>query len=224
MQILYYLRAPNRETLAQALQAAGVTIDADYTPTQGVTIDVIGPIYRPTGTVIDDQPEMAPVPGWHANLLVPMPNIFQISVLHPFIIAEPATPERVFAGMQPNPAEPPTTDELRRAALARVNAGYTQATGILADAYPYRERESWHVQVREATDLLADENAQTPWIDAAVMKTGDDRVDFARRIEAKDQAYRTTHGALTGTRQHLESLILATDDRDELAAIEWPAQ
>ncbi len=119
----------------------------------------------------------------------------------------------------PEPLEP-----LRAAARARVNAAYNQATDALAAGYPYRERESWHVQVSEAQALLANAGAATPWIDMAAAQRGIDRQDLAQRIHANDQQYRVIHGTLSGTRQALEDQIAAATTAQDIEAINWPQE
>lgn len=111
-----------------------------------------------------------------------------------------------------------------RAALA---SEYERRMQVIASGYPPSERESWPVQTSEARALLADEQAATPWIDAAAIARGIDRVELASRIVAKDEAYRLIHGALTGARQRIEDAIdAAGEDADALAAIDvtagWP--
>lgn len=119
-------------------------------------------------------------------------------------------------------AVPQPLAPLRAAARTRINAAYTVATDVLAVGYPYRERESWHVQVAEALALLADDAAATPWIDAAAAERGLDRVDLAQRIRANDQAYRQVHGALSGVRQALEDAITAASTAADIEATQWP--
>lgn len=62
------------------------------------TIDQIGIIYKPTGTVITidniEYPETAPLPGWHVNLR----GVFteqQLAELNAFVII-PSAPVRVW--------------------------------------------------------------------------------------------------------------------------------
>lgn len=122
------------------------------------------------------------------------------------------------------PPESTTTPDELRAALA---AHYEGRMQVIAAGYPASERESWPVQTEEARALVADPAAATPWIDAAALARGIDRVELAQRICAKDDAYRQIHGALTGTRQRIEDAIdAAGDDAAALALIDvragWP--
>lgn len=59
----------------------------------GVAVDVIGVIHRPTGVMLaDDVAEMAAVPGFHINLSESVPGFEE------FEIEAPTTPARIFAG------------------------------------------------------------------------------------------------------------------------------
>ena len=100
-----YLRASDRPAMMAALQAAGMWIsDAEGERFKGLTpgdaLDEIGAIYSPTGNTItvdgEQVPEMALVPGYHANLLVcgEVPDLA-------IAIPRPANPRRVFAGVAP---------------------------------------------------------------------------------------------------------------------------
>lgn len=62
-------------------------------------LDVIGVMYRPTGAMLTDTsgdkyPEMAPIDGYHVNLLL---NTTIPAELQTYVIAPPVTPSRVFA-------------------------------------------------------------------------------------------------------------------------------
>ncbi|KAA9149677.1 hypothetical protein F3K36_33580 [Delftia sp. BR1] len=99
---------------------------------------------------------------------------------------------------------------------------------VIAAGYPLSERESWPVQTEEARALEADPAAATPWIDAAALARGLDRLVLAKRIREKDDKYRQVHGLLTGTRQRIEDQIdAAADDALALSQIDvaagWPA-
>lgn len=75
--------------------------------------------------------------------------------------------------------------------------------------------------------MLLDSTVSTPWIDAASDARGIDRLVLANRIVAKDTAYRSIHGRLTGVRQKIEDQIHEADnDIVALQAIDikngWP--
>lgn len=105
----YLLRADDEAALWAALLAAGVVAEQpDVTgvlvklPTGGAALDVVGVIYQPTGVTLTDQdglpyPEMAPVPGFHANLRTEGPLTDEQLVLLPLVTPSPATPYRVWA-------------------------------------------------------------------------------------------------------------------------------
>lgn len=114
----YFLKSADESALHAALVAAGVLIAAqvpvidviDGVPTQagmqdghalagGVALDVIGTIYKPTGGVLTvdgmEVPEMAPIPGYHANLRGDLSDE-QRAALAGLLIDPPAQPYRVF--------------------------------------------------------------------------------------------------------------------------------
>lgn len=131
------------------------------------------------------------------------------------------------AGGVPLPAQLPASAELAAQLRQDLAAEYNSRMQIIAAGYPTSERESWPVQTEEAKALVADPAAATPWIDAAALARGLDRVELAERIRAKDDAYRQIHGALTGTRQRIEDQIdAAQDDAAALSLIDvragWP--
>lgn len=141
--------------------------------------------------------------------------------------------------VDPGPALPPNPDAIEYRAwlpAAEIAAGlrlalaaeYRKHIQVIAAGYPLSERESWPVQTEEARALEADPAAATPWIDAAALARGLDRLVLADRIRAKDDAYRQVHGLLTGTRQRIEDQIdAAADDALALSQIDvtagWPA-
>jgi hypothetical protein len=105
----YLLRADDETALWAALLAAGVVAEqSDVTgalvklPTGGAALDVIGLIYQPTGVTLTDQhglpvPEMAPVPGFHANLRTEGSLTDAQLAQLPLVMPPPATPDRVWA-------------------------------------------------------------------------------------------------------------------------------
>ena len=116
----YYLKTDTEAQMWDALEAAGLARKeynpedplnvAPEEPTEGweptgafdwvfmgLALDVIGLIYKPTGNMLTDDegveyPEMAPIEGWHANLIT-AEEVDDLPVIVP-----PATPYRVFAG------------------------------------------------------------------------------------------------------------------------------
>ena len=87
----YYLKANSEAELWQALKTAGAAVSYDvkneagevvetrWAPAPGYSIDVIGTVYKPTGNMIQQTvgeqvmeiPEMAALPGFHANMRGP---------------------------------------------------------------------------------------------------------------------------------------------------------
>lgn len=84
-----FLRFADADAATAALLAAGlltetqalldadgnVLIPAGHAPAKHATIDTVGLIYKPTGETIEtdmgEQPEMAPLNGWHVNVRLP---------------------------------------------------------------------------------------------------------------------------------------------------------
>ena len=106
------LRFASEQEATEQLAAAGLLIEtqaligpdeqviipAGHAPAPGASIDTIGVIYKPTGNLIQtdmgEQPEMAPIDGWHVNVrlkadhLVPELGTFKVT---------PANPVRILA-------------------------------------------------------------------------------------------------------------------------------
>ena len=113
-----YLKTSTEQELWEALEAAGLAVK-DYDPEDelnqrpddldewqpsgafdwrftGQALDIIGVIYKPTGTTLTDEegfeyPEMAAIDGYHANLIA------EAGLDLPTIEA-PATPYRIWSG------------------------------------------------------------------------------------------------------------------------------
>lgn len=116
----YFLKAADEAELHSALVAAGILIPAkvpvieiiDGVPTQsgevngfrladGVALDVIGAIPKPTGNILAvdgvQVPEMTVIEGCHANLIGDL-SAEQLAALGDVLLPEPpANPYRVFA-------------------------------------------------------------------------------------------------------------------------------
>lgn len=135
------------------------------------------------------------------------------------------TPEEVALHLNPVKA----LQELADAAMALVNAEYIKRMGAVASPYPLHERESWPIQLAEAQTVLQYPGGELPegvtstWIDQCAHQRGLSRLELAQRIVAKDTAYRTVSGFLSGVRQWHEDCIdllltLGEEARDELQA------
>ena len=70
-------------------------VEGVYTQRYRAILDQIGIIYKPTGTVLEDILEMAPIDGWHVNLRGTLTTV-QVEALTPFIVV-PQSPVRVWA-------------------------------------------------------------------------------------------------------------------------------
>jgi hypothetical protein len=58
--------------LQQVIDEEGKTFNVQG---QGQMIDIIGPIYKATGKILEDQtPEMADIGGWHVNMRGELPE------------------------------------------------------------------------------------------------------------------------------------------------------
>lgn len=135
------------------------------------------------------------------------------------------TPEEASALLNP----PKSLQELATAAMEAVNAQYIKRMGAVASPYPLHERESWPIQLAEAQTVLLYQGGELPegvtstWIDQCAHQRGMTRLELAQRIVAKDTAYRTVSGFLSGVRQWHEDcidLLLQEGEgaRDELQA------
>ena len=107
-----FLRFTDADAATAALLAAGLLtetqalLDADgnvlmpagYAPVNA-TIDTVGTIYKPTGNTITtdmgEQPEMAPLEGWHVNVRLKADQATPAN-LEQYKVA-PANPVRVWA-------------------------------------------------------------------------------------------------------------------------------
>ncbi len=97
----YNLNAESQDALIDALMAAGLVADTEDGPCAipGVTLDIIGTIYKKTGETVMDGDELveivAPTPGWHANMIADLTS--EQEDLLP-LIPPPINPNRIFAG------------------------------------------------------------------------------------------------------------------------------
>jgi hypothetical protein len=90
-----YLKFPDEAT------AIAILADYRHTDEQGNAqwqtashthaLDVVGTIYKPTGNMIDDMPEMTPLDGFHVNFIGTLPAEAAAYVV------TPTSPSRVFA-------------------------------------------------------------------------------------------------------------------------------
>lgn len=106
-------------------------------------------------------------------------------------------------------------------AITRNNEGYEAAIASMTAGYPPSEISTWEVQRQEAAAWTADNQAPTPWVDAAAAARQLDRVDYLQRTMAKASAFAQASAYLTGLRQRYEGMIKATEVPAELDAMEF---
>ncbi len=102
----YFIKSTSEQNFWAIMVSSGVELVTEDGVEQrivknGNSLDVIGVIYESTGNMLTDPeigqfPEMAPVPGYHANLRGELTEQ-QLLDLAAVLIAEPATPVRVWA-------------------------------------------------------------------------------------------------------------------------------
>ena len=93
-----HLKFPDEATATSLMLETGLLEQAEdqVVQGQGQMIDIIGPIYKATGTMLTDQesaeyPEMADVGGWHINMRGKLPEL-----LSPYKITVSGTPYRIW--------------------------------------------------------------------------------------------------------------------------------
>tara|TARA_R100000656_G_scaffold15133_4_gene14843 strand:- start:13 stop:354 length:342 start_codon:yes stop_codon:yes gene_type:complete len=108
----YYLRAADEAAMMEALEAAGL-VGAD--PQTGdqiiggdpfrIRVKLLGTLQEPTGETLTDgegneYPEMAPVPGYHVNVLVHPDHdaAYRAALADVLIDPPPETPHVKYAG------------------------------------------------------------------------------------------------------------------------------
>lgn len=87
-----YLKAPTEEVLNDALIRCALINDG---PSEGVLLDVIGPITRLDYSV--EPPVEKVYPDWHVNVRCPELTEEHAAILEPFMITPPEVPYRVWA-------------------------------------------------------------------------------------------------------------------------------
>lgn len=121
-----------------------------------VAVDVLGTIQRPTGHMVNtpdgEMPEMAAVPGWHVNLSGRVPELQQYEV------AAPATPDRVFAGIDDvAPPRVPSRVTRRQARQALALAGLFGQVQPAINAIPDpRQRQLAQIEWDDSQDFERD--------------------------------------------------------------------
>jgi hypothetical protein len=109
-----------------------------------------------------------------------------------------------FAQPAPPPVPEPAPEWLTLDSLSWWVDGQYQ--GLLAE-FPEGEKTSWDTQLREASALLEDPQAPTPFIDAQAAVTGETRAALGQKILQKAGELSAFSGLLTGIRRQAISRI-----------------
>lgn len=109
----------------------------------------------------------------------------------------------------------------KAAKLVELNAGCERALSSLTGSYPPGELQSWPQQVKEAADLAADPQAETPLLSAIATARGLTVVELVERVRLKAEAYAQLSGSAIGRRQALEDLLELAETVEQVEAIAW---
>lgn len=93
-----HLKFPDETTAIALMLEAGLLrqVENKIVQGKGMMVDIIGPIYKPTGVMLTDEdgfeyPEMADVGGWHVNMRGVLPE-----AITPYKITVTGTPHRIW--------------------------------------------------------------------------------------------------------------------------------
>jgi hypothetical protein len=142
--------------------------------------------------------------------------LYDIDAFQPFV--------DLWNAAAPQPPAPPSAQQMKAAALARIDSAYEAAVKEMTNDYPGDEVGSWRHQEAEARAWLTDAKASTPWIDAAAAGRGIDKAALVHKIIRRATLFAPAHGYLTGKRQKLRDEIIALGDnptQQQLDAIQW---
>lgn len=89
----------------------------------------------------------------------------------------------------------------------------------LAAEYPQSEVDTWAFQVNEARAFLADPQAQTPFMDAA-LKDGEDKTTYANLILTNNDNYSAYAGSIVRLRRSTEEQVNTVTTLAEVSALE----
>ena len=123
----YYLKAASEAALMTALEAVGAVksvqvknevgevIETRWVAAPGYNLDVIGVVYKPTGNVVQqtvgdttvEVPEMAAVPGFHANLRG-LADLAPTVTIVPYVRTEPELADPDFVMPEPTVTTTPS--------------------------------------------------------------------------------------------------------------------
>lgn len=118
-------------------------------------------------------------------------------------------------------AEAHKLEAAKAAKLVELNAGCERALSSLTASYPPGELQSWPQQVKEAADLAADPQAETPLLSAIATARGLTVAELAERVRLKAEAYAQLSGSAIGRRQALEDLLALAQTLEDVGAVVW---
>ncbi|WP_052765589.1 hypothetical protein [Pandoraea apista] len=179
-----------------------------------------------------------------STMTVPLPEVATAAKVKAYLVPEAYRPGRLFVSvtLPGQPEEVPACGQdlvellgedtleasdaailnaAKAAKLTEINAECQKAVAALAKDYPDSEVQSWPQQVKEATALSADPQADAPLLTAIATARGLPVAELASRVLDKMNAYAAASGVLIGQRQAAEYLITAAEDLEALSAISW---
>lgn len=179
-----------------------------------------------------------------STMTVPLPEVATAAKVKAYLVPEAYRPGRLFVSvtLPGQPEEVPACGQdlvellgedtleasdaailnaAKAAKLTEINAECQKAVAALAKDYPDSEVQSWPQQVKEATALSADPQADAPLLTAIATARGLPVAELASRVLDKMNAYASASGVLIGQRQAAEDLITAAEDLEALSAISW---
>src|SRR5690606_16573151 len=89
----------------------------------------------------------------------------------------------------PPPMPGITLEEAKAQKIAEINAAFEAHVSPVRDAYPESERETWHVQLREAMAYSADPQAETPLLSLIAMERNLSVAELVSRVLAKYEQF-----------------------------------
>jgi len=96
---------------------------------------------------------------------------------------------------------------------------FGQVLQQIATPYMQAERETWHVQQREAETWLADQAAQVPMIAAIAATRGIELADLVSKIMENVALFRQIAGQILGRQQLMLDQVGTAQSLDELTAL-----
>ena len=179
-----------------------------------------------------------------STMTVPLPEVATAAKVKAYLVPEAYRPGRLFVSvtLPGQPEEVPACGQdlvellgedtleasdaailnaAKAAKLTEINAECQKAAAALAKDYPDSEVQSWPQQVKEATALSADPQADAPLLTAIATARGLPVAELASRVLGKMNAYAGASGALIGRRQAAEDLIDVAATPEDVAGIAW---